>query len=448
MLGQKRIKQITDAILARSTADQTEVLVLANDEALTRFANSTIHQNVAETDTEIRIRVVADKRIGVATTNNLTDEALAQALETALTIARLQPENPDFKSLPGPQPIPEVTAYSQATASCTPERRARGAGIVCSLAREAGVRAFGALTTAALEIAVANSLGVFAYCPTSYADLVTVVMSDSSSGYGSALAMNVDDLDIEAIGREAVEKCLSSQNPQALEPGEYTVILEPYAVQDFVEMMAYTGFGALAMQEGRSFMAGKIGQQIVDPRISIWDDGLDPAGLPLPFDFEGLPKQRVDLIERGVARGVVYDSYRAGKEEGKISTGHALPAPNPMGPFPLNLFFAPGNAALEEMIKSTERGVYVTRFHYTRPVEPAKVVITGMTRDGTFLVENGEIAHPVKNLRFTQSYVEALNQVDGVGQEPRLLSGFDGLFRVSVPALKLGSFRFTGATEF
>jgi predicted Zn-dependent protease len=274
-------------------------------------------------------------------------------------------------------------------------------------------------------------------------------MSDTSAGYASALALDVDDLDFEAIGREAVEKCLHSQNPRGLEPGEYTVILEPYAVEDFLLMMAYTGFGAVAMQEGRSFMAGKLGEKIVDPRVSIWDDGLSPDGIPWPFDFEGVPKQRVDLIESGVARGVVYDSYRAGKEEGKASTGHALPAPNSFGPFPANAFFAPGDATLEEMIASTERGIYVTRFHYTRPVEPTKVVITGMTRDGTFLIENGEIAYPVKNLRFTQSYLEALNEVAMIGTEPRLLAGMAlEISRNSVPALKLNKFAFTGATEF
>jgi predicted Zn-dependent protease len=213
-------------------------------------------------------------------------------------------------------------------------------------------------------------------------------------------------------------------------------------------MMSFTGFGAVAMQEGRSFMAGKIGQQIVDPRISIWDDGLSTDTIPWPFDFEGVPKQRVDLIEAGIARGVVYDSYRAGKEEGKESTGHALPAPNPFGPIPLNPFIAPGDATLEEMIASTERGLYVTRFHYTRPAEPTKVVITGMTRDGTFLIENGEIAYPVKNLRFTQGYLEALNHVDVIGSEPRMLMGLGDIGRTSVPALKLDKFNFTGATEF
>ena len=448
MLGEQRSKQITDDILARSTADQTEVMILVSDRYLTRFANSTIHQNVAETDAEVRIRVVLGNRVGVATTNSLDEGALAQALEKALSIAHLQPENPEFESLPGPQPIAEVSAFSEATANCTPEQRAMGAGVICLRAREAGISASGALTTAILEVVVANSLGIFAYYPTTFADINTVIMSDTSAGYASALALDVQDLDFEAIGQEAVAKCLRSQNPRAFEPGEYTVILEPYAVQDFVHMMSLTGFGAVAFQEGRSFMTGKIGQRILDPRISIWDDGLSPDGLPWPFDFEGVPKQRVDMIENGVARGVVYDSYRAGKEGGRTSTGHALPAPNTFGPLALNTFFAPGKATLDEMIASTERGLYVTRFHYTRPVEPTKVVITGMTRDGTFLIENGKIAYPVKNLRFTQSYLEALNQVEMIGKEPRLLLGMGGMAHDSVPALKLNQFTFTGATEF
>ena len=454
MLGQQRIKQITERILDRSMADQTEVMIQTYDGALTRFANSAIHQNVAETDSTVSIRAVlrdpsgCGAKIGVASTNNLDEPALLRTLEAALAIARRQPPNPDFKSLPGPQPITEVAAYCDATAGCTPEARARGAGTICLLARDAGVVASGALSTAAVELTVSNTLGIFAYHRATQADINTVIMSDTSAGYAAAFSLDVRDLDFEAIGREAAAKCLRSQNPQPLEPGEYTVILEPYAVQDFLHMMTWTGFGAVALQEGRSFMAGKIGQQIVDPRVSIWDDGLNPEGMPIPFDFEGVPKQRVDLIRSGVAQGVVYDSYAAGKEAGKASTGHALPAPNPMGPMPLNLFFAGGDTSLEEMIRSTERGIYVTRFHYTRPVDPLRVVITGMTRDGTFLVEQGEITCPVKNLRFTQSYLDALNQLDGISRASRLLTGMGGIACDRVPALKVHRFRFTGATEF
>lgn len=448
MLGETRIKQITSAILARSSADQTEVVILAGDYALTRFANSTIHQNVAVADTEVRIRVVLGNRVGVASTNNLNEEALRQTLDNAIAIARLLPENPDFKSLPGPQTLPKITAFGEATAAFTPEDRAKRVGIICMKARSEGLVASGALSTSTLEIGIESSLGTDAYFPTTYADINTVTMSDTSAGYASALALEINDLDFEAIGAEAVDKCLRSKDPRPLDPGTYTVILEPYAVQDFIQMMSYTGFSALAMQEGRSFMVGKIDQQIVDPRISIWDDGQDSTGIPIPFDFEGVPKHRVELIEKGVARGVVYDSYHAGKEEGKTSTGHALPAPNAFGPLPINLFFSPGSSTLEDMIKSTKRGVYVTRFHYTRPVEPTKVVITGMTRDGTFLIEDGEIACPVKNLRFTQSYLESLNTVEMIGKESRLLTGLASIARDSVPTLKLGAFTFTGATEF
>jgi len=210
MLGKERIKEITDIVLARSTADQTEVVVQDVDQSLTRFANSTIHQNVAETNTEVHVRVVLGTRIGVAGTNDLNEEALAQTLEHALSIAQLQPENPNFKSLPGPQPMPQVEAFSQATADCSPEFRANAVGAICLLAREAGLVASGALTTAVFELGVANSLGIFAHYPTTYADINTVVMSDTSAGYASALALDVNDMDFGAIGREAVVKCLNT----------------------------------------------------------------------------------------------------------------------------------------------------------------------------------------------------------------------------------------------
>ena len=447
MLGKKRIREITDGILARSTADQTEVVILAGDSYLTRFANSTIHQNVAETNADVRIRCVLGQRVGLASTNDLDPTALERTLDQALAIARLQPENPEFHSLPGPLPIPEVQAFSETTAGYSAEERARSVRTLCSIAGAAGVAAFGALTTAAAELAVANSLGTSAYFPVTYADLNMVAMSDTSAGYAAGLSSDVALLDFEALGREAVDKCLRSRNPRPLEPGEYTVILEPYAAHDLVQMMGYTGFSAVALQEGRSFMGGKIGQRLVDPRVSIWDDGQDPDGVPWPFDFEGVPRQKVDLLKDGIACGVVYDSYRAGKE-GKASTGHALASPNPFGPLPLNTFFSRGEASIDEMIAGTERGIYVTRFHYTRPVEPMRVVVTGMTRDGTFLIENGEIAYPVKNLRFTQSYLEALNGVESIGRERHLLMGWMNVGRDSVPALKLSRFNFTGATEF
>jgi PmbA protein len=206
----------------------------------------------------------------------------------------------------------------------------------------------------------------------------------------------------------------------------------------------YVGFGARAMQEGRSWMNDRIGKQVMSPLVTIVDDGHDELGLPLPFDFEGVPKQKVVLIENGVPRGPVYDSTTA-RKEGRASTGHALPPPNTMGPLALNLVMSPGSASVEDMIRSTEHGLYITRFWYTRVVHPRDCVITGMTRDGTFLIEHGELSTPVKNLRFTQGYVPALAQVEMTGQEAKLLSGGAGAARV--PAIKLKEFNFTGATQ-
>jgi len=439
------MREIAKRVLSLSAAEQTEVIIMSEDSGLTRFANSYIHQNVAERNVGLRVRAVVGKKIGVASINDLSPEALERVVEKALAIAKLQPENPDFISLPSPTPIAEVEAFDEATAAFSPEARARAVGVICRLAVNNGLIASGAFTTGGYELAVANSLGVFAYHAATSADINTVIMADDSSGYAAATAWKVGEINAEVIGAEAVEKALRSRHPRELPPGRYPVILEEYAVADIMDTLAHLGFGALAVQEGRSFMVDRFGEQIMSDAISIWDDGLSPTGLPMPFDFEGVPRQRVDLIKRGVAEAVVYDSYTAGKE-GKASTGHGLPAPNTHGPVPGHLFMGPGEVNKEEMLASMERGLWVTRFQYTVPVHPKLAIVTGMTRDGTFLVERGEIAYPIKNLRFTQSYVEALANVELVSHTTRLQPNWFGGTRV--PALKVTEFEFTGATEF
>ncbi len=447
MLGEARVKEIAERVMALSTADQTEVVILREENRLTRFANSYIHQNVAEKNAQIRVRAVAGKKIGVATTNDLSDEALTQAVESAIEAAKLQKENPDFLSLPSALPIPQVEGFVEATAGCTPEERAQAVSIICRRATEGRLNASGAFTTAAQEITVANSLGVFAYYPTTLADLEIVIMADSGSGYAHATSVDVTQIDAQALGQEAIEKALRSRDPIEIEPGDYTVILEEHAVEEMLFYLTYLGCGALAVQEKRSFMTDRFGEKIVGRNISLWDDGLDPQGLPLPFDYEGVPKRKVEFIGEGLATSVVYDTYTAGREEGKESTGHALPAPNPYGPFSMNRFLAPGEATKEEMLASTERGIWVTRFHYMNPVHPFKTIITGMTRDGTFLIEKGVITRPIKNLRFTQSILEALSSVEMIGKERKLLLS-SHLGCGCVPALKIRDFTFTGATEF
>ncbi len=445
MLDHDKVRRITQDILARSVADQTEVVLLAEETSLTRFANSRIHQNVAERNTQLRVRAVSGKKVGVASTNDLRDEAMTDVTESALRIALLQPDNPDFVSLPEPKPLPTVNAFSQATARCTPQERAQAVGAVCKLAGEEHLVASGAFSTSILQIAVANTLGVFAYAPTTVSELTTVIMSEDSSGYASVAAVDVSTIDAVDLAREAISKALSSRAPEPLEAGEYTVILEEDAVATLLTYLAYLGFGALAMQEKRSFMSGQLGKAITGSSISIWDDGLDPSGLPIPFDFEGMPKQRVDLITNGIAKGVVYDSYTASRE-GKQSTGHALPAPNTYGPLPGNLFMQTGTKTKAEMLASVQRGLLVTRFHYVNPLHPLKTVLTGMTRDGTFLIENGSISRGVKNLRFTENVLEALARVRMIGRDSKLGRSFFGGIRV--PPLLIDGFAFTGVTEF
>lgn len=445
MRDEKDTRTIVERVLSLSKADQTEVLFSSEDSQLTRFANSYIHQNVSESKAELRVRVVLGKRIGVASTNDLSDGGLQRVVETAQTVARLQPETPDFASLPEPTPISDTSSFSEATASFTPEARARAVGVICQQAKDARLIASGAYTTAQRAVAVGNSRGVWAYYPTTLADLNTVIMAEDSSGYASRTAWDVQQVNAEEAGREAVDRALRSRHPSTIEPGAYTVILEAYAVADIVRYMSYLGFGALAVQEGRSFMCGHMGEMIFDPRISIVDDGLDPEGLPMPFDFEGVPKQRVEIIKGGVANALVYDSYTAQKE-GKRSTGHSLPQPNTSGPVAGNLFMSAGESSVADMLASTERGLWVTRFHYVNPLHPLRATLTGMTRDGTFLIEHGQITRPVCNLRFTQSMVEALRNVEMIGRERFTEQAFYGAIRV--PALKVHDFHFTGVTEF
>ncbi|MCX7838163.1 MAG: TldD/PmbA family protein [Anaerolineae bacterium] len=446
MLGENKIREITNQVLGFSKATQTEVLIYVTESALTRFANSMIHQNVAESDTQVRVRVAYGKKIGVASTNDLSPEALQRTVEIARAIAQAQGEDPEFDSLPMPQPIRPVEAFVEATASFTPEQRAQAVGVMCKKAKAQNVIAAGAFSTTVSEIAVANSHGLFAYHPVTFADLNTVMMTETSSGYASFTHQDARRINAEALADEAIDKALRSQNPIALTPGEYTVFLEEYAVFDMLNFFAMLSFTAQAMQEERSFMKGKLGERVMDARITIWDDGCASDVIPLPFDFEGVPKQKVTFIENGVARGVVYDTVTA-RREGKSSTGHSLPAPNTMGPYPMHVLMAPGDTPKREMLKSIERGIWVTRFWYTRPVHPMKVLVTGMTRDGTFLIENGEITQPLKNLRFTTSYLEAFNRVRAISRETKLLySDWGGASRVA-PALVVDGFRFTGVTQ-
>lgn len=428
----------------REGASEAEALVTAEDASLTRFANSQIHQNVAETNATVNLRFVAGKRVGVASSDRTDEDGLRRLAAQAAAIARVVEELDDWAGLPEPTPIEPVdAAYAASTAGASPELRAAGVRAVIGAADDAGVTAYGSFSTGTETTAVANSKGIRASGTRTVAQLLTVSMGpDGGSGYAEATAVDVDLLDAPAIGREAAAKARATANAVAIEAGDHPVVLEEYAVVDLLDMLGYLGFSALAVQEGRSFV--EVGRRIGSDLVTVTDDGHDPAGLPMAFDYEGVAKRRVDLLEGGICRGVVHDSQTAARD-GVSSTGHGLPAPNPYGPFPLNMVMAAGTTPRDELIGGLERGLLVTRFHYTNPVHPKLAIITGMTRDGTFLVEGGQIVGPVRNLRFTQSYLDAMAATVAVASERKTLKGFLG--GIVVPAIQIDGWTFTGTTE-
>lgn len=438
LTDQSELKRFMDGLLERSPAQQTEVLLTEWDNALTRFANNGIHQNVAERDVSVRVRVVKDGKTGVASVNQMNETAASDVLERAVAIADLQPKG-EVVPMPGPVNSRPVEAWSDATAAATPEERADFVEAICAKARRAGLKAFGAYSTGAEQLAIANSLGVFHHHRSTEASINSVVMGDAGSGYADRGAIDVRELDGDDLADEVIEKAQRNQNAQPIEPGVYEVVLEEYAVAEMLEFMSFTGFSALAAQEERSFM--RLGERITGESVNIWDDGLDPSGVPMSFDFEGVPKQKVQLISKGVASGLVYDMQTA-QRAGRQSTGHGLPAPNTEGPFAVNLFMAPGTTPKAELVSDIKRGIWVTRFWYVRIVHPKASIITGMTREGTFLIENGRITRPVKDLRFTQSMLGALDGTIAISRSTKLqISEYLGATRV--PAVRLKAFTFT-----
>ena len=446
MLGREKAKDICKDIFRRAGSHPVEVLLYFEDQSLTRFANNYIHQNVAECNTTLIVRLLYGKRLGLATTNRLDGAGLDRLVKRARANAEVSPNDPDYPGLSEPADYRVAKGFDWSTAECSPLERAKEVGEICRLTAEKGFSGSGLFSTGINEVVIANTKGVFAYHTGTTADFQIVVNSEDASGREQGSGWRVGDIAVEELGRNAIEKAENGSNPSLVDPGEYTVVLAPYASEDLLNMLNYYGMGAQAVLEGRSWMNDRLGEKVMSNLVDIWDDGLDPGGIPMPFDFEGVPKQRLDIVKKGVVKSPVFDRITAGKM-GEATTGHALPPTmRSLGPIATNLFMAPGSASIEEMIRSTQRGLYISRFWYTRLVHPRDCVITGMTRDGVFLIEGGELVYPVKNLRFTQSYVEALANVEAVGSETRLLMSEFGGQSTRVPALKINSFRFTGST--
>jgi len=449
------LKSSARKVLDKVQVDEVEVLIHRKDKALTRYANSKIHQNVGQKDFDVSIRAVLGKKIGSVSTNSVDEKSLVDALRRAENIAKHQKEDPDFIGLPGPKEDRSGKEnYFKETAEYTPDERAEKVKEIIEYASSKGVdRMYGAFETETIEVLVANTNGIMKSSRMSKANLTATAIADwdkdQGFGWSEQCSANVKDIDHMNVAKTAVDKGLNNMDTESIEPGEYTVVLEPLAVNTMLMYLAMMGMSAKKVQEKRSFMNGKFGEKIMDQRVNIFDDAMHDEMIGFPFDYEGVPKQRVDMVKNGIANEVVYDSYTAGRdEEDKESTGHALPMPNPMSPIPLNLMMDTGDASIQEMIEDTEKGILVTRFNYCRPVHPVKGILTGLTRDGTWKIEDGEVTQPLKNLRFTQNLLDAFSNVELIGDERVLFSlGYYPGY-TSVPAMKIPEFNFTGTTEF
>lgn len=450
MTGKDKIFTTLEKIMANSKADQTEAVFVGSSTGLTRFANSYIHQNVAETSTKVYFRVAIGKKLGVASTTSFSLTDLRRCLRAATDIAKRQIDNPNFEKFPGPQQYPDLETYFEKTARFSPKQRASKLKRIFAKTIRNNLDAAGAFSTGEGELAVLNSNGLRCYQPFTSASGNIIIMGDNSSGYVNFVSRNVEDLDFVALSNKALQKCKKSKNPIELAPDKYEVILEPTAVANLLEWLNFIAFGSKAFQEETSFLSGRIGEKLVGNNISIYDDALDAAGVPFPFDMEGMPKQQIDFIGDGVAKGVVYDSI-SGRKEGKQSTGHAImPDEAGEGAMPLNVFVKPGGSNLEEMISHVEKGILITRFHYINGyLDTRRALMTGMTRDGTFLIKNGKLSKGIKNLRFTDSMIDVFSNVKEISGESVSIPGWwDALGCNHVPAMRISEFNFSGKTDF
>jgi len=446
MLNRNQAEELVKRALSLSDADETEVILSHGEENLTRFSNNIITQNVARDTDGLAVKVHLGKKVGRASTDRFDDESLKRAVAQAKLAASQANENTELLPLLGPGVYQETQAYGQSTADFGPEERADAIARFVAAAKKQKAEAAGIFSSGGDAVALGNSRGLFAFHRETKAIFSGTVEVDGASGWAEDVHLDVSKIDVPAVIDTAIRKALEARNPIALEPGPYDVVLEPAAVTDFLMFMVFEGFGGLNFVEGRSFMSGKIGQKVMGANVTIVDDAYSNLSPGVPFDFEGSPRQRVALIEKGVARAPVHDRITAAKA-GTKTTGHSLPQPNSSGPFPLNVALEAGDSSLDEMIKATPKGILVTHFHYSNVLDPVKLTLTGMTRDGTFLIENGKIAKPIRNMRFTESVIEAFNRIELISKDRKTAHAFFGGAFV-VPAVKIGRFNFSSVSEF
>jgi predicted Zn-dependent protease len=444
--GLELAEHVLDLVRLSSADAEVEVTVRRGTEALTRFANSFIHQNVATEVNHVLLRVALDGRnASTSVAGPADDTSLGRAIDGVLEAIRVRPPDPDWPGLAPRSEVPDVDHWDDATAAADPDERATR--VRAFVDAGGGLETAGFCSTAAMHVAFANSAGQRLTGRTTAAELDGIARTPTADGSGRKASVRLADLDGREIGERAARKAREATDATDLEPGRYEVILEPGCVADVLSFLLVHGFNGKAVEEGRSF--ARVGETQFDPSVSLRDDVTDPATIGVPFDVEGTPQRPLDLVRGGVTTGLLH-TRRTARAAGKgtESTGHAVEGGGAWGALGANLILDPGDRGTADLIAGVERGVLVTDFWYTRILDPRTQVVTGLTRNGVWLVEDGRIVRPVTNFRFTQSFLDALGPgaVRGIGADPTLiLGGWDSIY--VVPSLHLASWNFTGGAK-
>jgi predicted Zn-dependent protease len=474
MLTQDQAGEIFDRIRKLSSADEVEVLISGGRFALTRFANNAIHQNVEDENHVVSVRTVLGGRTARAFTNKFDDDGLRRVVESSEALAKVQHPDPDLLPMPdsseacgnalqlsgqapgGVRATKIPVRHFAETAAIAPQDRAASVKKIVEVAQKHKLTTAGIYSSSESVEGIFNSRGLSQWHEQTLAEVSITMLADDSSGWQKANSPDVNNLDPLMLAEIAAQKAIDSAKPAETPAGKYTVILEPSAALDIVGFM-FWDYSGMAILDQRSFLTGRIGSKLFGENISIWDDVAHPLQTGAPFDGEGVRRQRVRLVENGTVKRVVYargtaERMKRSEQKDKVgpiaATGHGFSLPNEMGEMPLNIVFAPPTnpQTLAQMIASTERGVLVTRLWYIREVDPYEKIVTGMTRDGTFLVENGQVKKGVRNFRFNQSLIHMLTSVEAMSVPTR--SCGEESFDMVVPAMKIRDFNFTEVTRF
>lgn len=452
MITESACRRIIDEIVAyakKRKVDGVEVFVSGSDVATSRFANNAMTQNQAPDSYTVSVRLLLNGR--QVRMENEPGGDLKQLVENAIEAAKLVEKDEGLVELYRPtakNKVKPVERFHKATAAFTPSERADKAREIVEVAKSQGLKAAGIVASGTTFEAIGNSRGLYEYHRQTEAECSITMCHGASTGWAKAHAPAAHLIDFRELASRAAQKASAGANPSDIEPGRYTVVMEPSAVLDILGYFWFD-FAATAYQDKMTSLLGKLGKKVFGENISVVDDVFHPLQTGAPFDGEGVPRKTVTLVDAGVVKNLVFGRRASANAKSGITgepTGHGVLQPSPVGECPLNIVIAGGGSSLADMIGTTDRGIYLTRVWYVRQVDPQEQIVTGMTRDGTFLIENGRIVKPVKNLRFNVSLLELLTNVIMLGDSVRT-AGAEG-FPSVVPAMKINDFNFTEVTKF